>query len=163
MTQTYSKKFKQQAVAKFINRGSKTALEVSNELNTSIKNLYRWRLQLNGSVNMKKKNEKLIRSSEDKLKILIETSNLTENELGEYIRKNGIHSSDLKLWKKECLNNFKLSGRPKKDPEIFELRKEKKDLEKDLKRKNKALAEMSARIVLLKKSHLIFGENEDDE
>ncbi len=158
----YSEKFKQQAVAKFINRGNKTALEVSDELNTSIKNLYRWRLQLNGSVNMKKKNKNLV-SPEEKLKILIETSNLTENKLGEYLRKNGLHSSDLKLLKEECLSGFKSSGRPKKDPEIFELRKKEKYLQKDLRRKEKALAEMSARVILLKKSQEIFGDNEEDE
>jgi hypothetical protein len=43
------------------------------------------------------------------------------------------------------------------------LRADKKELEKDLKRKDKALAEMSARVILLKKSHLLFGVNEEDE
>ena len=43
------------------------------------------------------------------------------------------------------------------------LKKEKNALSKNLRRKDKALAEMSARVVLLKKSHLIFGVDEDEE
>ena len=54
-------------------------------------------------------------------------------------------------------------GRPKLDPELVELRAKEKELSRDLKRKDKALAEMAARIVLLKKSNLFFGGTEDDE
>jgi len=160
---SYSEKFKQQAVAKFINRGNKTALEVSNELNTSIKNLYRWRLELNGSVDMKKKSKGLNRSPEEKLKIIAETLTMSEHELGVYLRENGFHSSDLKEWKENFLKSQNNAGRPQKDPEVFELRKKEKYLRKDLRRKEKALAEMSARVILLKKSQEIFGDEEEDE
>ena len=54
-------------------------------------------------------------------------------------------------------------GRPKLDPEIVTLRKQKKDLERELRRKDKAMEELSARVILLKKSHEIFGVKEDDE
>ncbi len=49
----YSEDFKQQAVAKFINRGNKTTREVADELNTSDKNIYRWLKEINGSTDMK--------------------------------------------------------------------------------------------------------------
>jgi hypothetical protein len=55
------------------------------------------------------------------------------------------------------------AGRPKIDPELVELRAREKELSKDLKRKDRALAEMSARVILLKKSRLLFGETEEDE
>lgn len=44
-----------------------------------------------------------------------------------------------------------------------QLRADKKELTSDLKRKDKALEEMSAKIILLKKSNLYFGGTEDDE
>jgi hypothetical protein len=44
------------------------------------------------------------------------------------------------------------SERPKKDLEIVELKNKEKRLEKELHRKDRALAEMSARIILLKKT-----------
>jgi transposase-like protein len=100
---------------------------------------------------------------EAKLKAIAETLTLTENELGEYLRANGLHSSDLEQWKQEFYSSQKGPGRPKLDPELAELRAKEKELAKDLKRKDRALAEMSARIVLLKKSRLIWGDGEDDE
>ena len=51
----------------------------------------------------------------------------------------------------------------KLDPELVELRNKEKELSQDLRRKDRAFAEMSARIVLLKKSRLIWGDGEDDE
>lgn len=101
---------------------------------------------------------------ESKLEAIIKTATMNENQLGEYLRANGLHSSDLEEWKREATSGLKAqAGRPKVDPELVELRSKEKELSKDLKRKDRALAEMSARIVLLKKSRLIWGESEEDE
>jgi transposase len=43
------------------------------------------------------------------------------------------------------------------------LREENKALKKELYKKDKALAEVSARVILLKKSRLLWGEPEDEE
>jgi CII-binding regulator of phage lambda lysogenization HflD len=88
---------------------------------------------------------------------------MSANEIGEFLRANGLHSSDLDSFKETCLSSFQTKGRPKIDPEVTELRKSKKTLERSLKRTESALAEQSARIILLKKSHEIWGEPEDDE
>jgi trans-2-enoyl-CoA reductase len=88
---------------------------------------------------------------------------MNENEIGEFLRSNGLHANELEEWKQLFYSALKPVGRPKLDPELVELRADKKELEKDLKRKDKALAEMSARVILLKKSHLLFGVNEEDE
>lgn len=100
---------------------------------------------------------------ERRLQAIIETSSMSERDLGEYLRKNGIHSSDLEEWKKNFIEAQKGAGRPRKDPEVYESRKREKALERELNRKDKALAEMSARVILLKKSHKIFGDREDEE
>ena len=44
-----------------------------------------------------------------------------------------------------------------------ELRAKEKELSRDIKRKDRALAEMAARIILIKKSQLLFGVSEEDE
>jgi transposase len=102
-------------------------------------------------------------SPEAKLKAIAETLSMTENQLGEYLRANGLHSSDLEQWKQEFYSSQKAPGRPKLDPEVAELRNKEKVLSKEIRRKDKALAEMSAKIILLKKSHEIFGVNEEEE
>lgn len=88
---------------------------------------------------------------------------MSEHELGEYLRATGLHSKEIEEWKQDIYSSQKSAGRPWTDPELKELRNDKKTLEKDLKRKDRALAEMSARVILLKKSHLLWGEPEDDE
>ena len=98
-----------------------------------------------------------------KLQVIAETLSLSKTELGEYLRKHGLHSHEIEEWKAECLGAFKSPGRPQKDLELKASIKREKDLEKNLNRKDRALAEMSARIVLLKKSRLLWGEPEEDE
>ncbi len=48
----------------------------------------------------------------------------------------------------------------KKNDEIRELKKKNKELERELHRKDKALAEMSALVVLKKKVELLWGDEE---
>ena len=102
-------------------------------------------------------------SPEKKLKAVAQTLTMNENEIGEFLRSNGLHANELEEWKQLFYSALKPVGRPKLDPELVELRAKEKELSRDLKRKDKALAEMSARVILLKKSHLLFGVNEEDE
>lgn len=100
---------------------------------------------------------------EEKLEVIMKTFSMSENERGEFLRANGLHSTDIESWKQDIYSSQRPVGRPKLDPELVELRAKEKELARDLKRKDKALAEMSARIILLKKSHLLFGVSEEDE
>ena len=102
-------------------------------------------------------------SPEEKLEVIIKTATMKENELGEFLRANGLHSVDVEGWKQDIYSSQRPVGRPKLDPELVELRAKEKELSRDLKRKDKALAEMAARIILIKKSQLLFGVNEEDE
>ena len=122
-----------------------------------------WKKKYGNHLPMKKSKKIENLTSEQKLDIVIQVANLADQELGEFLRSNGLHSSDLKIIKDELLDPPVPRGRPKLDPEITELRKQNKTLQRDLKRKDKALAEYSARVILLKKSHEIWGTKEDDE
>lgn len=124
---------------------------------TSIRN---W-MKIHGNTpDMKKPKEW---TPEDKLEAIIKTATMTENELGAYLRANGLHSEEIEQWKQDFYSTQKSKGRPKLDPELVELRNKEKELSRDLRRKDRALAEMSARVILLKKSRAIFGESEEDE
>ena len=98
-----------------------------------------------------------------KLVVMKEFYSMPVDDRGSYLRENGLHSSDLEDWENDFCSSVKGPGRPRKDPEVVKLRQSEKELKRDLRRKEKALAEMSARIVLLKKSHEIWGVSEDDE
>ena len=130
--------------------------------------LYGW-VKMYGRVKVMKKSTLNSKSpkkeftAEEKLQSIINKSTMAENEFGEYLRSNGLHSADIENFRNEYFLFSREKVRAKQDPELILLRKEKKDLQSNLYRKDKALAEMSARIVLLKKSHLLWGDPEAEE
>jgi transposase-like protein len=160
MPPRYSPDFKKSIVQKIATPGGPTVAEMAKKTGVHYTSIYEWVKEYANTGAMKKSTEW---TPEAKLKAIIETAAMNENQLGEYLRTNGLHSSDLEQWKQEFYSSQKGPGRPKVDPELVELRAKEKELSKDLKRKDRALAEMSARIVLLKKSRLIWGDSEEDE
>ncbi len=134
--------------------------KISKESGVPVSTIHGWK-QRRTMVSIMGKSNKW--TSEKKLEAINRTFSMSEAELGEYLRKNGLHSAELEEWKKECLSGFKSPGRPRLDPELALLRKKSEHLEKDLKRKDRALAEMAARIVLIKKTQLLFGESVEEE
>jgi len=161
----YKASFKENAVAKLLSPGSNGLKETADILGIPKSTLFGWKKNYVNDTDMKKTKNKTNNNwtPEQKLDAIIKTASMTENELGEYLRTNGLHSSDLERFRTDFLAGFRSKGRPKLDPEFVALKKAYKALERDSKRTEKALAEQSARIILLKKSHEIWGEPEEDE
>lgn len=161
----YSNEFKGKMVTKLLSPGGPSFRVLSEETGVNHCSLRQWvKAYANGRSMTKKSKIASKLTPEEKFQILLETASLKDNLLGDYLRRKGLHSSQLEEWKEEAFAGMKSSaGRPKKDSEVTELKHKEKRLEKELHRKDRALAEMSARIILLKKSHLIWGDAEDDE
>ncbi len=100
-------------------------------------------------------------SSKEKYQLLMESARLPEEKLGEFLRERGLHSEHLKLWDQE-LREMVTKKEDKKDKKLRELMKRNKELEKELARKEKALAETAALLVLKKKLETLLGEDGDD-
>ncbi len=156
----YSPEFKQSAVQKISTPGGPSVAQLAKDLGVHYTSVYAWVKEHANLTSMKKSKEW---TPEAKLEAIIKTATMNENELGEFLRANGLHSTEIDQWKKDIYSAQKSAGRPKLDPELALLRAKEKELSKDLKRKDRALAEMSARVILLKKSRLLFGETEEDE
>lgn len=163
----YDESFKAMAVQKALSPGSPSLLSVAKNLGVPVATLFGWTKKYGTQKDMKKNTPKNVTkselSAEEKLQAIINKSTMSENEYGEYLRSSGLLSTDVENFKNEYFLLIKEKSKVKVDHEVIHLRKEKKFLESDLYRKDKALAEMSARIVLLKKSHLLWGDPEDDE
>lgn len=98
-------------------------------------------------------------SLEEKLRVLNEASGLSGEELGAFLRKEGLHTAQLDEWRR--LAAEALAGarkRTKKSPEARRVR----ELEKELLRKDRALAEVTALLALKKKIQEIWGDGDDD-
>lgn len=160
MRPSYSADFKQSVVQKISTPGGPSVAQMAKNLGVHYTSIYGWFKDHANTSSMKKSKEW---TPESKLEAIIKTATMSDNELGEFLRTNGLHSTELDQWKQDFYRSQKSAGRPRTDPELVELRAKEKELSKDLKRKDRALAEMSARVILLKKSRLIFGETEEDE
>ena len=165
MKRRHSIEFKSAAIEKHLLPGGPSMAELAKDLGVHAATIGIWKKKYSTIGSMSNENTKSKKkwSLEEKLLIVSETSSLSEKDLGVYLREKGLHSFELEEWRTVCTAAFKTAGRPKLDPETVALRKDKKELERNLRRKDKALAEMSARVILLKKSHEIFGVKEDDE
>lgn len=107
------------------------------------------------------------RSSREKFIIVMETYTLSEIELSTYCREHGLYVQDVKNWRLSCLEANSMKNETMINPidikaELSAEKKKSKELQKDLRIKEKALAETAALLVLRKKLNAIFGENEED-
>ena len=94
---------------------------------------------------------------------VLETAALSDKELGAYLRRKGLHEGTLKQWR-ALVNNAlgKPQAKAKKSREHKEADKRVRKLERELRRKDAALAETAALLVLKKKAQAIWGDEDDD-
>ena len=141
--------------------------EVSEEEGVSTATLYHWRQQLRRSgaavPNNNTSSEQW--SAQTKLAIVAETYSMTESELSQYCREKGLFPEQIQSWRSECMQGFKSSkeqeAEAKKQAKADKL--EIKELKKDLRLKEKALAETAALLVLRKKLRAFYGEEPEDD
>lgn len=164
---SYSIERKESVLKKFLPPLSMTVSEVSKEEGISVQTLYYWLKQLRKSgksVPTQNKSSKNW-SAEAKFAIVVETASLSETELGEYCREKGLYPEQIKEWKQECMSGFQSKAAQTK--EIHQQTKankaEIKSLKKELRHKEKALAETAALLVLRKKAAALFGEDLEDD
>jgi transposase len=96
------------------------------------------------------------RTGEEKLAIVVQAAGLEGEELGEFLRREGVHLAELEQWRK--LAQQVLQGEAQRVPPSKEMRK----LKAELARKEKALAEAAVLLVLKKKAEAIWGDEDDD-
>ena len=163
----YSSEIKETMVSKLCSPGGPSVYQLAAETGISQGSLYNWVQVYGGGNRVGKVRRPEDWSPEEKLKAVFESQALGEQELGEYLRSRGLHSNQIETWKAEALAEAsaqkKKPGRPRKDPEVAALEMENKELKRDLRRKEKALAEQTALVILQKKVQAIWGTDEDDE
>ena len=126
--------------------------------------LYRWResVTTNGeTVNTLKQSEKL--SAARKFAIVAEIASLNEAELAEYCRKQGLYPEHVKAWRQageQAMAGGMVPAKALREAVAAE-KKRIQELERELRRKEKALAETAALLILRKKAAAIWGEDED--
>ena len=97
-----------------------------------------------------------------KLAAVIHTAAMNEAERSEYCRKHGLYPEQIDAWKAAFEASEPGQAAPSSKSDLAAERKKSRALEKELRRKEKALAEAAALLTLSKKAQAIWGTNEDD-
>ena len=164
---SYSEERKQQILNKLLPPSNMTVAEVSRIEGIGLQTLYNWRdkAKQQGRPVPGSKPTSEHWSAEAKFATVLETASLNEAELSEYCRAKGLYVEQVKAWKADALRGFMSS----REQELEAKRqrqadhKEIKQLKGELRRKEKALAETAALLVLRKKLNALWeNDNEDD-
>jgi transposase-like protein len=162
----YSQERKEAVMKKMLPPHNMTVTEVARTEGISEATLYNWRSKAKQSgvpvPGQKSTSESW--SADAKLAVVIETTPLSETELGQYCREKGLLPEQVKRWKAECLQGFQTSESMNKSAreQAKADKAEIKTLKKELREKEKALAEAAAILVLRKKLTALWGEDSED-
>lgn len=159
------RELKEQALLRLLPPYSWSLRQVANEIGTAPSTIFNWRKQLEDEGLLMPNEDKSIEYSADQIfTFVLETAVLSEYELVEYCRKHGLYLDQIKGWKKTCIS-ANVSDSTKRAQFMKESRVDKKrikELEKELQRKDKALAETAALLVLREKFNAQWEDKEDE-
>ena len=161
----YSEDFKHSIMAKMMPPENKSVNEIAQETGLSPGTLHKWKKQAKAKgIPVPSGEQKTERwSTQDKFSIVVETATLSEAELAEYCRKKGLYVEQVQAWRDACMqaNGGVAEEAARAQKEVRQKEKEIKKLSKELHRKESALAETAALLVLRKKANAIWGDSED--
>lgn len=152
----YGTDVKQTVLEKLLRPEGPGVPALSAEYGIPTATLYGWvRLARNGRMS---RNGHSVRTLREKMASVLEARRLPEEELGRWLREKGLHESQLKRWEQEI--EVALAAQEERPAREREHERQLKELEREVRRKDKALAEMSALIVLKKKLETMWEREE---
>ena len=157
----YTPKQKEALIHKLLQPNGPSALALSKQIGISQTTLSRWLREYKNSEDTTIAKRPLDWTPEERFQAVMESSNLSPDELGKFVREKGITRQQLTEWKNDCIQA--MGGRPgrKPDTEKRDMKREIKELQREIRKKDKALAETAALLVLKKKAHALWGDDED--
>ena len=153
----YSPAFKSRMLRRLIGPSAMSANALAQEVGVHQPLLSRWLREARNVEGMgASKNKKW--TGAEKLRVVIAARGLSETELGALLRREGVHESDLTAWQaaaEAALNDASRRAPRSADAQRIHA------LERELRRKDAALAETAALLVLKKKVQAIWGVGDD--
>lgn len=170
----YSETFKAQMVQKLTRPGSPSATELSKEVGVHQSTLSRWVRQARsvpepwrGTLSSPEESRRTMPprrpqdwTAEEKYAVMMKAASLADEELGGWLREKGLHEANLKQWRQEMIKGLaepKACSSSRSSAETRRIR----ELERELTRKEKALAEAAALLILKKKVQALWGDEDD--
>jgi transposase-like protein len=156
----YSKELRERAIARLLPPINASFSAVCQELNIPYQTLYAWRTQSSKHpvpVTQAREAEDLF-DAQTKFTVVLETATLNEVDLAAYCRSKGLYVEQIAQWRAQCVASFNpktVTAAERNNVKRIQL------LERELARKEKALAEAAALMILRKKAEAIWGLGEE--
>ncbi len=173
MRARFTQSFKIQAVEKALSRSERTSLqEVAKMLGVGHSTLSKWIVKSRNNEFDNETNQRMRTdmakdkrpqdwSLEDRFTMVLECHELDEEAVSSLCRERGIYPHHLKQWKLDFVEGSPEESSKQSVSQVKGLKTDVKNLKKELNRKDKALAETAALLVLQKKVNDIWGTDED--
>lgn len=157
MTKPFSLPYKQKIVERLTGANAVSARQVARETGISQETVSRWLREARSlpDVASRKRGPTKTWTVDEKVRVLAESGKLTGAELTRYLEREGLLLAELEQWRLALGGDASAS---------IATTKRMRKLERELARKEKALAEAAALLVLKKKvEHLWEGEDDDTD
>ena len=162
----YTQELKDAVLVRMMPPTNESIKSISEELGISEQSLYKWRQKARIDGNATPGNGQTSErwSSEDKFLVVLESYSMNQSELAEYCRKKGLFKEQIDAWRSVCLtaNTGEINQTKRLTQELKQEKRRTYEIEKDLRKKEKALAEAAALLLLRKKARAIWGDQEDE-
>ncbi len=143
--------------------------QIARKLKISASVVSKWRCEL-VEQGLLPENEKITSvdvedwTPERRFSVVLETATLSEMELADYCRRTGLFVEQVKEWRAISIqaHEKKLTENIRTDRALRDAKNKLRELEKELKRKDKALAEAAALLILREKFNALWDNSEED-
>ena len=161
----YSKVRKESVLKKMLPPDNISISALAEQEGISDATLYNWRKQARAQGRMMPDSDNTSNgwTSRDKFAVVMETAALNQAQTAAYCREKGIYVEQLNQWRAACeqANDWSQASEKELKSATKLDRKKVAELEKELARKEKALAEAAALLVLRKNFNTLFEDPED--
>jgi transposase-like protein len=160
---TYTKAFRQQALAKVYNRGDRSVQAIAEDLNINTWTLKNW-MKLPKEAVESQATDLISKRPQDwslseRFQLILDSQGKAGETLNAWCREQGIFPHHLQAWRKAFETGT--SENAVSRAEWRELKASQQALQRELKRKEKALAEAAALLVLQKKYQALWEEKDE--
>lgn len=164
----YTDRFKQKMVQRMLGPGAKSATELSKEVSVHQVTLSRWKREASTLSSMTAAKPsgpaiaKATRTTEEKLRLVLQADACSSEERGALLRREGLHEADLAHWREAMTAALEETRGGTTSSQGARQSKRIRQLERELHRKDRALAEAAALLVLQKKVRALWADEDDD-
>src|SRR5574344_3107386 len=161
----YSTSIRNSIVRKVLPPENRSVYTVAKESGISAITVHSWIAKVkDGTMRLEQagENPSSERTMAEKLNLLLEYQKIPEDQNGEWLRQNGLHSEHMRLFQQEITMNM-TNRTDAKDRKIRELENTVNQQKKELRRKDAALAEVVSILTLKKKLDSNHGISDEED